>query len=368
MHSRKLIASLIGVVALFTLAPLMSAQSTFQSLFNFALWDGKWPRTSILDKAGNLYGTTQAGGTSSEGVIFKLTPNADGSWTRTILHNFTGGSDGQGPFTSLTFDPAGNLYGTTPFGGASGGYGVVFQLVPNSNGTWTENVLHSFNGTDGYLPSGGVVFDGAGNLYGATIGGGSPVCGLDFNGCGVVFKLTPNSDGSWSESTVYAFCSQKGCRDGWEPGSGSLIFDQAGNLYGTTEASCFPGNGIAHGCPGTVFKLSPNADGSWTESVLHYFCSWGISSTCKDGVGPVSLIMDQAGNLYGGATSLDARMVFELSPNADGSWSEKVLHYFPGTNNAPQPQNLVFDAAGNLYATWPATAGERHVFNLSPIA
>ena len=362
MHSRKLIASLIGVVALFTLAPLMSAQSTFQKLFDFDLWDGKSPGGVVFDKAGSLYGTAFQGGQNSEGVIFKLTPNADGSWTRTILHNFAG-LDGAQPLAPLTFDPAGNLYGTTFFGGASGGYGVVFQLVPNSNGTWTENVLHSFNGTDGYLPSGGVIFDGAGNLYGTTRGGGSIVCGLDFNGCGVVYKLTPNSDGSWSESTIHAFCSQTGCRDGWEPIRESLFFDQAGNLYGTTELSCPPGHSNGNGCPGTVFKLSPNADGSWTESVLHHFCSW---VSCKDGQAPISLIMDQAGNLYGGATNLDAPMLFELSPNADGSWSEKVLHYFPGTNNAPQPQNLVFDAAGNLYGTWGATASDGEVFKLSP--
>jgi uncharacterized repeat protein (TIGR03803 family) len=364
MRSRKLMASLIGVVALFTLCIPVSAQSTFQTLFDFDLWDGKYPGGMVFDKAGNLYGTTSRGGTNTDGVIFKLAPNADGSWTRTVLHTFSGGLDGALPNAPLIFDRAGNLYGTTYLGGASGD-GVVFQLVPNSNGTWTENVLHSFNGTDGYSPSGGVVFDVAGNLYGTTIGGGSTVCGLDLNGCGVVYKLAPNSDGSWSESTIYAFCSLRSCRDGWEPTSESLIFDGAGNLYGTTILSCPPGQGNGNGCAGTVFKLSPNADGSWTESVLHHFCSWG-SSTCEDGVFPISLTMDQSGNLYGGATSLGAPIVFELSPNADGSWSEKVLHYFPATNNAPQPQSLVFDAAGNLYGAWNAIASYGEVFKLSP--
>ena len=141
MHRRKLIASLIGVVAFFTLAPLMSAQSTFHTIFDFDLSDGWYPGGAmVFDKAGNLYGTTFAGGTNSDGVIYKLAPNADGSWTRTVLHNF-GGPDGQTPAATLTIDQAGNLYGTTSFGGTSGGYGVVFQLVPNSNGTWTENVL-----------------------------------------------------------------------------------------------------------------------------------------------------------------------------------------------------------------------------------
>jgi uncharacterized repeat protein (TIGR03803 family) len=362
MRSRKLIASLIGVVAFFTLATLMSAQ-TFQTIFDFDLWDGKYPDGIVFDKAGNLYGTTSQGGTNSYGVIVKLAPNADGSWTRTVLHTFSGpyGELALGP---LTFDPAGNLYGTTNSGGASHD-GVVFQLVPNSNGTWTENVLHSFNGTDGYAPSSAVIFDQAGNLYGTTVGGGSTFCGESY-GCGVVYKLAPNSDGSWSESTIYAFCSQKGCRDGSAPQGESLIFDQAGSLYGTTLVACSQGYSNLKGCEGTVFKLSPNADGSWSESVLHHFCSWGSSSTCKDGVFPVDLIMDQAGNLYGGATSPGAPIVFELSPNADGSWSEKVLHYFPGTNNAAQPQSLVFDAAGNLYGAWNLIESYGEVFKLSP--
>jgi uncharacterized repeat protein (TIGR03803 family) len=362
MPSHKLIASLIGVVALFTLATLMSAQSTFQTIFDFDLWDGKLPQGGmVFDKAGNLYGTTYHGGKSSEGVVFKLASNADGSWTRTVLLNFSG-LDGQWPDSPLTIDEAGNLYGTTTFGGTAGGYGVVFQLVPNSNGTWTENVLHSFNGTDGYDPLSSVIFDQAGNLYGTTIGGGNLVCGLDFNGCGVLYKLTPNSDGSWSESTIHAFCSQQGCRDGWWP-HGNLIFDQAGNLYGTTEAACSPNHG-SNGCPGAVYKLSPNADGSWSESVLHHFCSWG--RTCKDGEAPGFLTMDQTGNLYGAAANLSVSIVFELSPNADGSWNEKILHYFfPLTDGSPE--SLTVDAAGNLYGitAWSGTAGDGEVFKLS---
>ena len=231
MRSRKLIASLIGVIALFTLPMLVSAQSTFQTLFDFDLWDGKLPRTSILDKAGNLYGITQGGGTSSDGVIFKLAPNADGNWTRTILHNFSG-LDGATPFTSLTIDQAGNLYGTTPFGGASGGYGVVFQLVPNSNGTWTENVLHSFNGTDGYLPAGGVIFDQAGNLYGTTgygtaEGGGAPSL------TGVVFELTPSADHTaWTETVLHSFCAHGGaCADGAYPAAGLIMDREIGRAH-----------------------------------------------------------------------------------------------------------------------------------------
>jgi uncharacterized repeat protein (TIGR03803 family) len=359
MHSRKLIASLIGVVALFTLTPLMSAQSAFRTIFDFDLSDGCDPGSLVFDKAGNLYGAAYCG-TNSDGVIYKLAPNADGSWTQSILYTFSG-LDGAGASFPLTFDQAGNLYGTTLYGGASGD-GVVFQLVPNSNGTWTENVLHSFNGTDGAEPSSALIFDQAGNLYGTTRAGGNLLCQLTSpNGCGVAFKLTPKSDGSWSESTIHTFCSQQGCRDGWWPSD--VIFDQARNLYGTTSSSCLPDHGN-NTCTGAVFKLSPNADGSWSDSVLHYFCSWG-RPYCTDGAFPVDLIMDQAGNLYGTTQfggSSGVGVVFELSPNADGSWSEKVLYVFPVPG---YPGRLIFDAAGNLYGTWTANVGYGEVFKLS---
>ena len=261
----------------------------------------------ILDAAGNLYGTTYSGGASGVGTVFELTPNLDGSWTESVLHSFNG-ADGADPYSGLIFDAAGNLYGTTVGGG---GYnaGTVFKLAPNLDGSWTESVLHSLNGTDGAHPYSGLIFDAAGNLYGTTWVGGA-------FGHGTVFELTANGDGSWTESVLHAFNGT----DGAHPYSG-LIFDAAGNLYGTT----YYGGGVC-GC-GTVFKLTPNGDGSWTESVLHAFT---IGS--GDGNRPrAGLIFDAAGNLYGTTENGGGTLrgtVFKLTPNGDGSWTESVLHLF----------------------------------------
>ena len=178
------------------------------------------------------------------------------------------------PAGGLIFDAAGNLYGTT-FGGGAYGWGTVFELTPSGDGSWTKRVLHSFNRSDGGQLEGGLIFDAAGNLYGTTSGGG-------VYGYGTVFKLTPNGDGSWVESVLYSFGHKR--HDGAWPLS-SLTFDAAGNLYGTTNSYG------AHGF-GTVFELTPNGDGSWTESVLHSFNS-------SHGYPYAGLIFDTVGNLYG---------------------------------------------------------------------
>src|ERR1019366_8743737 len=138
--------------------------------------DGTYPYGGLIfDAAGNLYGTTTSGGTSNTGTGFELTPAAGGTWTEKVLHNFNnGGTDGTRPYARLTFDAAGNLYGTTYGGGAYNSYGTVFELTPAAGGTWTETVLWSFgNSTDGSYPWAGLIFDGAGNLYGTTSGGGT---------------------------------------------------------------------------------------------------------------------------------------------------------------------------------------------------
>jgi uncharacterized repeat protein (TIGR03803 family) len=312
--------------------------------------DGKEPFASLVfDQAGNLYGTTESGGAHGGGTVFKLAPNADGSWRESVLYSFcsrTNCVDGEAPFASLIFDQTGNLYGTTKCGGAhvgggSGG-GTVFKLAPNADGSWRESVLYSFcsrtNCVDGEAPLASLIFDQTGNLYGTTQVGGAHGVG------GTVFKLAPNADGSWRESVLHSFCSCPHCSDGEFP-EASLIFDSDGNLYGTT----FGGGGIFGG--GTVFKLAPNG----RESVLHSFC---FRTKC-DGEFPFSsLIFDQAGNLYsttkgfGGAHA--GGTVFELAPNADGSWTQTVLHTFCSRTNCVdggQPAGLVFDFAGNLYGT-----------------
>src|ERR1019366_6634594 len=180
----------------------------------------------IFDASGNLYGTTLGGGTYGGGTVFELTPAGGGSWTETVLHNFdSNGTDGFTPYAGLIFDSAGNLYGTTRWGGTYGG-GTVFELTTAAGGGWTEQVLHSFdhNYTDGYYPQAGLIFDAAGNLYGTTSQGGTYVY------WGTVFELTPAAGGDWTETVLHNF-NQNGT-DGYYPEAG-LIFDAAGNLYGT---------------------------------------------------------------------------------------------------------------------------------------
>ncbi len=144
----------------------------------------------IMDAAGNLYGTTSYGGIRNLGTVFELTPREGGGWTKRVLHNFSDGdNDGYLPGSSLIFDTAGNLYGTTNIGGIHG-YGTVFELVRTQGGAWANRVLHSFgSGDDGALPYSGVILDGAGNLYGTTQEGGIHTCGN--LGCGTVFEITP---------------------------------------------------------------------------------------------------------------------------------------------------------------------------------
>ena len=229
-----------------------------------------------------------------------------------------------------------------------------------------ETVLYSFcalsNCSDGAVPFSRLIFDQAGNLYGTTLEGGlSSAC---TGGCGTAFELTPNSGGTWTESVLYSFCSLKNCRDGAFPFVGGLVFDPAGNLYGTTEFSGDESGG------GVVFELSPNGDGSWKESVLHAFCSL---KNCHDGANPLdTLIFDKAGNLYGTAEGggAGAGVVFELSPIGDGRWKEKVLHSFAGRNGAVPYAGLIFDQAGNLYGTTfeGGVPGGGVVFKLTPHA
>jgi len=251
----------------------------------------------IFDQAGNLYGTTPSGGTTgcwvyqTCGVVFELTPQANGRWKEKVLHTFHG-KDGGMPYAGLIFDGAGNLYSTTSLGGL--GYGVVFELIPNPNGSWKEKVLRRFGEYTGGTPLAGLIFDQVENLYGTTSSGPYGVANA--------FELTPKADGGWKEKVLHQFTSGP-----YGPYAG-LIFDAAGNLYGTTSG------GGAYGA-GMVFKLTPNADGSWTESSLHDFCSL---AACADGAGPVAgLIFDSAGNLYGTASSGGATghgVVFELTP------------------------------------------------------
>jgi uncharacterized repeat protein (TIGR03803 family) len=332
-------AALMSVIVLaLVMAPAAEAASKYKVLHAFYGSDGYQPYAGLIfDAAGNLYGTTLEGGTGCQigcGTVFKLSPNADGRWTESVLHRFNG-NDGSIPVAGLIFDATGNLYGTTYAGGANS-QGTVFKLTANADGSWTESVLHSFNGSDGAYPYAGLIFDAAGSLYGTAYEGGSGT-GCSTNGCGTIFKLTPNADGRWTESVLHSFNNT----DGATPEAG-LIFDAAGNLYGTTDGAG------AHGY-GAVFKLTPSANGSWTESVLHSFEGNGGEQPWA------GLIFDAAGNLYGttyGGGASFAGTVFKLTPNADGRWTESVLHSFEGKPaTTPGLGSLVFGSAGALYGT-----------------
>jgi uncharacterized repeat protein (TIGR03803 family) len=307
--------------------------------------DGQFPVAGlIMDGAGNLYGTTQFGGgtgcvdgsASGCGTVFKLA--ADG--TETVLHPFcsqTDCTDGQFPVAGLIMDGFGNLYGTTQFGGSTGcvngsahGCGIVFKLAPDG----TETVLHSFTGgTDGQSPHAGLIEDRSGNVYGTTqFGGGTSCVNGSANGCGTVFKLAPDG----TETVLHSFCSQTNCADGQFPVAG-LSMDGAGNLYGTTSY------GGANG-DGTVFSINPTTG---DESIVYSFCSKVIYGKCADGAGPVAgLIMDSAGNLYGttwAGGAYRAGTVFKIAPNG----TETVLQSF-GANPGG---GLIMDSAGHLYGT-----------------
>jgi uncharacterized repeat protein (TIGR03803 family) len=254
--------------------------------------DGSNPYSGVVhDKAGNLYGTTNDGGNSGTqwGTVFELTPNTDGTWTETIIYGFPTYTQGIFPY-ALTIDAKGNLYVTASQGGVYGN-GTIIKLAL-SGGVWTETTLYAFTGGDnGSFPFTGAVPDVAGNLYGTTSSGGDDTVGN-------VFKLTP-AKGYWNFSTVYNFT---GGRDGGLPNN-TLTMDQAGDLYGTTQT----GGAYQYG---TVYNLALSS-GKWVETVLHSFTGG------SDGAYPVGIVLDSSGNLFGTANSGGAHnfgTVFEITP------------------------------------------------------
>ena len=329
--------------------------------------DGAVPGAALIfDASGNLYGTTNVGGigpchneVDGCGVVFKLAQNLDGTWTYSQLYKFKGGKDGAYPQASLVFDTSGNLYGEAFAGGGKGcadtnGCGVVFELMPHPDGSWTQKVLHRFTGGyDGSQPYSGLVFDTLGSLYGTTTQGGAA-------GYGVVFQLTPSSGGGWKERVLHTFRGRPG-----KTPYGRLIFDPKGSLYGTTSAW---GSDDA----GAAFELSPSQNGRWAYKVIHLFHG-------KDGHTPFAgLTLDPLGNLYGttavgGLKSCSSwagegcGVVFKLTPQPDGQWRETILHKFTGGDDGFLIiSGLTLDAAGNLYGAADAGAGGGVVFEITP--
>ena len=317
--------------------------------------DGVEPGGGLVsDGAGNFYGTTEGGGLSTCGesapfcgTVFKVVLGQDGSWTESVIYKFQGGTDGASPSGTLIFDAAGNLYGTTVTGGNNDceeGCGTVFKLSPTKKGTWKESVIYRFTGgTDAEEPGSGVIFDEAGNLYGAAGGGCIEECN------GTVFKLSPNHGGTWTESLLYTFM---GGTDGGFPSA--LVFDGAGNLYGTTFSGGIT-NSPCGGC-GTVFELSPSQTGSWTKTILYSFND-GLDGGDPSG----GVIFDGAGNLFGetfdggsfACPESGCGTVYKLTRKS-GSWKFSVAHTFNGIDGSKGSQpsgGLTSDGAGNLYGT-----------------
>lgn len=317
-------------------------------LHNFKALDGTHPYAGlVLDPAGNLYGTALNAGSHGGGTAFELSLQS-GGWAETVLHNFqSNNTDGIAPYGGLVFDSIGNLYGTTVHGG-SYGYGTVFELSPQSNKGWLETILYNFqsNGHDGNNPYATLSFDTAGNLYGTTQFGGDGTCQ---GGCGVVYELTPNIGAGWSEQVLHGF--QNDGRDGTFPYA-NLTFDTTGNLYGTTSQGGTGGcaNGVV-GC-GVVFELSPQSGGSWSETVLHEFQNISTDGFTPYSSLIIDMMGNLYGTTYSGG-SFGYGTVFELLPQSGGTWAETVLHNFQinGRDGSNPQAGLVFDTAGNLYGT-----------------
>ena len=352
-RSGTILTAVTLLVAMSATAAL--AATSYKVLYNFndANGGGFGPESALVfDSHGNLYGTTTAGGTACQepgcGVVFELTPNSDGSWSESVLHDFDG-SDGSQPHAPVVFDSRGNLYGTAVNGGSFDS-GTAFELTPGMN-TWTRFVLHSFaGGLDGGQPYAGVTLDNASHVYGTTSAGG-------VSSYGVVFAM--GGPGIPGPTVLHAFT---GGNDG-EQSFGSLVSDASGNFYGVTW-----GGGMYQA--GTVFEITRNPlSGAWSETVLYDF----RGTPSSDGANPYAgMIFDAAGNLYGttyaGGTS-GFGTVFRLTPNHDGTWSETALHSFAGGNDGGNPYGgVTFDRFGNLYGTTNAGGPGRHgtIFRMIP--
>jgi uncharacterized repeat protein (TIGR03803 family) len=302
----------------------------------------------LIDAEGNLYGNNYLMG---NGYVFEL-ERANG-WKQLMVYSFSGGADGSYPWQGLTFDSAGNLYGVTYFGGVSGscfdsrGCGTVFQLAREGEGHWKHSIVYAFKSNEaGDVPN-GIVIDNAGILHGTTQLGGDQGCEVnpDVVGCGIIFTATGTPDHGWQYHQVLAFSSG----DGQGP-EASLVADSSGNFYGTTPF----GGAFAANEGGIVFKLTHEVDGNWKETILHSFGGGPHDATSPAG----NLIIDSSGNLYG-VTSYTAGnnkhaqgTVFKLMPKSDGTWTETRLYGFAGYSDGEIPvAGLVSDANGNLYGT-----------------
>jgi uncharacterized repeat protein (TIGR03803 family) len=342
--------TMFAVVAAFMIpVPVLRAADTMKTLYSFTGGaDGENPgwQPMIRDGKGGLIGVAYSGGEFGLGVVFELTPKSDGTWAETVIHSFAGGLDGAVPYAGLASDAAGNLYGMTTLGGGLGycpvdgvNYfcGTAFELAPGREGHWVERVLFRFDwgtNTGGY-PSQTPVLDKSGNLY-ASIPMGT---GCGGGGCGSIFELVRPKKGPWKEKLLYNFSGEPDGADCLGP----LVFDDAGNLYGTTIS------GGAYD-DGTVFRLVPRKSGFWKETVLHSFDPANYDGGEPSGV----LALDKQGNLYGAAPyggkydcdGYGCGVAYKLD---HGTWDEDIIKYFksPGGDYA----GVAMDGQGSLYGT-----------------
>ncbi|MFZ0275836.1 MAG: choice-of-anchor tandem repeat GloVer-containing protein [Candidatus Sulfotelmatobacter sp.] len=367
---RVAMLALLSIIGTSTGSWAAAAEKVLYSFGSFPGYDGQNPEGGLVsDKAGNLYGTTFEGGDEgSFGTVYELSPS-DGGWTETVLYSFcTGCANGSSPIGSLVIDAEGNLYGTTYAGGSGcgggGGCGTVFELSPGT-GTWTEAVLYTFSGSDGAYPIAGLVFDTAGNLYGTTpYGGTSKNCTFGATtGCGVVFELSKNPNGSWTETVLHNFQGHR--TDGDSPFA-RLTLDDDGNVYGTTA-------GNSPNDRGTVFELARAEDGGWNETVLHHFAGATDGNSPESDVVLDSDGSIYGTTRYGGAGECSAYgysgcgTVFKLQLSGT-TWTESALYSFPGGTDGEDPAGgLVFGPGGSLYGTTAEGGnGCGTVFQLTP--
>jgi len=377
MDRNRYSRAVIHRLALFTVALSLTSGATAEwkekVLYSFqgGTNDGSVPAGGVVfDPQGNLYGATADGGPASCkpmggacGTVFQLSPQNGGSWTETLIYQFQGkgSNDGESPSGGLIIDSQGNLYGVTAYGGTGdcvllgvpAGCGTVYELSPpkQKGGAWTETILYSFpTAKQGYLPNGDLVFDGAGNLYGATIYGGGygTTCDPYYQYCGAVFELSPpkTKGGKWTEKVLHSF---KSGTDGAYP-YGDLVFDSKGSIYGTTSIGgnqgCVFGQQI--GC-GIVFRLSPpKVKGkAWIEKIIYRFTGGNDGATPDAG-----LTRGKDGSFYGpagGGGKYDRGLIFRLSKTESGGWKESVLYDFVGNQAGQNPGSLTFGSDGNLY-------------------
>jgi uncharacterized repeat protein (TIGR03803 family) len=347
--------SRITIAILLLSVTYASAAATEKVLYNFSIGTTGADRSPIyplvFDSAGNLYGATGLNG-AFESEVFQLAPNTDGTWSENILYLFP--QTFVQPSTPLLIDSAGNLYGGSLYG--KSGAGFLFELS-DTGGSWQPSNIHNFEYADGSYPD-SLAFGPDGDIYGLADYGGGSSGNCDQSSCGTVYRLIKQTDGTWKIQLIHSFT---GGADGGNPVPiGAVAFGSSGQIY---VASQVAGKG-----GGQIIEFAPVGTG-WREKVLLEFDTAGF----KGGSFPQQgLAIDSAGNLYGttnGGGSAGFGLIYELSPGASGKWKETVLYNFQGGNDGSAPIGPVtFDAAGNLYGTTNTggTSGKGTVWELYP--